>query len=217
VEFVKSRLGEGCRVLLGSEATEGRFRAEAKGKRILHLATHGRVRGDLMRGLRGRKREAPVWLGADMERQLAAGYDPMLLASLAFAGANPRDGAHGDDGILTAAEVSHLDLDGVDLVVLSACETALGTAESGEGVIGLVQGFQMAGAARVIASLWRVDDEATRLLMQHLYDGMLCEEDPLSAAEALRAAAQAVRGSSGAGGRSFAAPKYWAAFACYGR
>ena len=123
----------------------------------------------------------------------------------------------GDDGILTAAEASYLDLDGVDLVVLSACQTALGKAESGEGVIGLVRGFQMAGAKRVIASLWQVDDEATRLLMQHLYDGMLREEDPLSPAEALREAALKVRGSTGSRGQSFAAPRYWAAFVAYGR
>ena len=113
-----------------------------------------------MRGLR-RRRDDDRWLGAAVERQLAVGHDPMNLAGLAFAGANPREGGHGDDGILTAAEASYLDLDGVDLVVLSACETALGKAESGEGVIGLVQGFQMAGAKRVIASLWQVDDEAT--------------------------------------------------------
>jgi CHAT domain-containing protein len=169
-----------------------------------------------MRGLK-KQEDVDRWLGADLERQLAAGHDPMLLAGLALAGANPREGGHGDDGILTAAEASYLDLDGADLVVLSACETALGKAESGEGVIGLVQGFQMAGAKRVIASLWQVDDEATRLLMQHLYDGMLREEDPLSPAEALREAALAVRGSTGKDGRSFAAPRYWAAFVCYGR
>ena len=75
----------------------------------------------------------------------------------------------------------------------------------------------MAGAKRVIASLWQVDDEATRLLMQHLYGGMLREKNPLSPAEALREAALKVRGSTGSGGRSFAAPRFWASFVCYGR
>ena len=153
-----------------------------------------------------------------MERQLAAGYDPMLLAGLALAGANPREGGHGDDGILTAAEASCLDLDGVDLVVLSACQTALGKAESGEGVIGLVQGFQMAGAKRVIASLWRVDDEATRLLMAGVYERILRAENPLSPAEALREAALALRDAKDASGQArFAAPRYWAAFVATGR
>ena len=61
--------------------------------------------------------------------------------------------------------------------------------------VGLVQGFQMAGAKRIIASLWQVDDEATRLLMQHLYEGMLREKDPLSPAEALREANSIVNSS----------------------
>ena len=69
----------------------------------------------------------------------------------------------------------------------------------------------------MIASLWKVDDEATRLLMQHLYEGMLREEEPLSPAEALREAALKVRASKGADGRSLAAPRYWAGFACYGK
>jgi hypothetical protein len=70
----------------------------------------------------------------------------MLLSGLALAGANPRDGAGGDDGVLTALEASYLNLDGVVLVTLSACETAQGTATSGEGVLGLVSAFQMTAA-----------------------------------------------------------------------
>ena len=114
-------------------------------------------------------------------------------------------------------EASYLDLRGVDLVVLSACETALGKAESGEGVLGLVQGFQMAGARCVVASLWRVEDEPTRMLMERFYDEALRKENPPPPAEALRRASLWLRSQKGAGGRSFAAPKYWAAFVCYGK
>ena len=142
-----------------------------------------------------------AFLSADMERHLAVGHDPMLLSGLALAGANPRDGGGGDDGILTALEASYLDLDGVDLVTLSACETAKGTAESGEGVLGLVSAFQMAGARRVIASLWKVDDEATRRLMEGVYERILRKEDPLAPADALREAALALRSVEGPGGQ----------------
>jgi CHAT domain-containing protein len=215
VEFARTLIGDST-ALTGREATEARLRSEVHGKRLLHLATHGFVREDLMAGLRRREGDR-AWLGSEAERQLAAGHDPLLLAGLALAGANPREGGHGDDGILTAAEASCLDLDGVDLVVLSACQTALGRSEAGEGVIGLVQAFQMAGARRVVASLWPVDDEATRRLMERLYAGLLRKDDPLAAAQALREAALSVRGATGKGGRPFSAPRHWAAFAAYGR
>ena len=142
----------------------------------------------------------------------------MLLSGLALAGANPRQGADGDDGILTALEASNLELDGVELVTLSACETARGTAESGEGVQGLVSAFQMAGARRVIASLWKVDDEGTRHLMEGLYARILRADGPLAPADALREASLALRNAKDASGRArFAAPRDWAAFVAYGR
>jgi CHAT domain-containing protein len=96
--------------------------------------------------------------------------------------------------------------------VLSAFRTALGRPESGEGVLGLVSGFQMAGARDVVASLWDVDDEATRLRMERFYEGLLSTEEPLGTAEALRRAARAVRDTP----RS-AAPRYGAAFVAYVR
>ena len=208
-ETLRTSLGDGTTVLLGKHATENRLRAMSKGKRVLHLATHGFVRTDLMKGLRRRPKE---WLGAGMERQLAQGHDPMLLAGLALAGANPREGGHGDDGILTALEASHLHLDGVELVVLSACQTAAGRAESGEGVIGLVQGFQQAGAKRVIGSLWKVSDAATEALMVKFYELWSPKTGKgLSAAEALRTAQQYVRAQD-----KWKHPYYWAAWSVWG-
>jgi len=59
-----------------------------------------------------------------------------------------------------------------DLVVLSACETGLGTEVDGEGLVGLTRGFMYAGASRVVASLWKVSDEGTAVLMGHFYKGM---------------------------------------------
>jgi CHAT domain-containing protein len=216
-EAVRDRLGkDATTLLLGPGATEARFREAVKGKRVVHVATHGFARTDLLAGLYDRKVK-DAFLSADAERQLAVGHDPMLLSGLALAGANPREGGAGDDGILTALEASYLDLDGVDLVTLSACETARGTAESGEGVLGLVSAFQMAGARRVLASLWKVDDEATRRLMDGVYERMLRQEHPLAPADALREAALALRAwKDPTGNARFAAPRYWAAFVAYG-
>jgi CHAT domain-containing protein/Tfp pilus assembly protein PilF len=216
VAGLKERLGAASAVLSGSGATEGRLRRAATGKRVLHLATHGFVRDDLMRGLRRSEEDERRWMTGGTDRHLAVGHDPMRLSGLAMAGANLRDGADGDDGILSALEASYLDLEGCDLVVLSACETARGTAESGEGVLGLVHGFQLAGARNVVGSLWKVDDDATRLLMDRFYEGCLRTEKPLSPAAALREAALWLRDAK-PGGRDYSAPRYWAAFVAYER
>jgi CHAT domain-containing protein len=89
------------------------------------------------------------------------------------------------DGTLRLLDVYNLRLD-ADLVTLSACESALGKEVRGEGLVGLTRGFLYAGAARVVASLWSVQDRATAELMKRFYRGMLAEGRP--PAEALRAA-----------------------------
>src|SRR4029450_6026842 len=78
------------------------------------------------------------------------------------------------NGFLRLYDVYNLKL-GADLVVLSGCQTALGKDVNGEGLIGLTRGFMYAGAPRVVASLWRVDDRATAELMKRFYQGMLGE------------------------------------------
>ncbi len=115
------------------------------------------------------------------------------------------------DGFLRLQDIYGLEL-AADLVVLSACQTALGKPVRGEGVWGLVRGFMVSGVPRVVASLWRVDDRATAALMERFYRGML--EDHLPAAAALRRAQLAMlRGEAGRGWR---APYYWAGFQLQG-
>jgi CHAT domain-containing protein len=217
IDALRALLGDGAEARMRRRATEAALREGSKGRRFVHVATHGFARQDLQAGLR-RPKGARDWTDVFLERRLALGHDPLALSGLALAGANPRAGGGDDDGIFTALEASYLDLDGVDLVTLSACETARGSVAVGEGVLGLVSAFQMAGARDVLASLWRVDDEATRRLMEGLYARMLRKESPLGPAEALRESALALRDTVEPDGkRRFAGPRYWAAFVAYGR
>src|SRR5262249_39569023 len=112
------------------------------------------------------------------------------------------------NGFLRLIDVYHLRL-GSDLVVLSACQTALGKEVRGEGLVGLTRGFMYAGAPRVLASLWRVPDRATSELMKHFYRAMLIEG--VGPATALRAAQMAVRRE-----KRWSFPYYWAAFTLQG-
>jgi len=117
-----------------------------------------------------------------------------------------------DDGLLELAEIYQLPLRMVELTVLSACQTALGRQISGEGMVGLVRGFLAAGSRRVIASLWSVSDESTRLLMARFYQH-LARGSSFSAA--LQQAQ--IAGARGGLGASFAHPFYWAPFGLYGQ
>jgi CHAT domain-containing protein len=112
------------------------------------------------------------------------------------------------DGFLGLRDIYNLDL-GADLVVLSGCETALGREVRGEGLAGLTRGFMYAGAARVMASLWRVEDRATAELMARFYRSLLA--DGLRPAAALRAAQLAVRAE-----RRWRDPYHWAPFVLQG-
>jgi CHAT domain-containing protein len=112
------------------------------------------------------------------------------------------------DGFLRLADVYSLELD-ADLVVLSACRTALGKEVRGEGLIGLTRGFMHAGAARVLASLWSVDDRATAELMKRFYRHLL--KDHLTPPAALRAAQLGM-----ARDPRWASPYLWAGFSLEG-
>ncbi|MDA1194275.1 MAG: CHAT domain-containing protein [Planctomycetota bacterium] len=193
--------------LTQERATEGRIRTHAPGKRVVHFATHGIVRDDLTSRLR-MPEEDVFRLREGLERHLQA-FDPLLMSGLALAGINTRVREDENDGLLTALEVLDVDLTGVDLAFLSACETARGVDQAGEGTLGLVQAFSFAGARCVVASLWPVDDEATAALVTSFYERYAGGKT--TAAEALRAASIDLRGSPI--GR---APRHWAAFGAYG-
>jgi CHAT domain-containing protein len=137
--------------------------------------------------------------------------NPLLRCGLALAGANtwlqggtPPDDA--EDGLLTAEDVSGLDLLATELVVLSACDTGLGEVRTGEGVFGLQRAFTLAGAKTLVMSLWSVPDEQTRELMEDFYRRILTGQPR---ADALRDAQFAVR-------QKYPDPFYWGAFICQG-
>jgi CHAT domain-containing protein/Tfp pilus assembly protein PilF len=210
-------------VLREGGATESAFRREAPGHRYIHLATHGYFAPPELRSALGPKDDSKASRpGIDsLVGSSVAGYHPGLLSGIALAGANIRPTPLGqDDGILTALEVAELDLSGVELAVLSACETGLGEVAGGEGLLGLQRAFQVAGAHSVVASLWKIGDEPTRGLMTRFYENLWRKGQP--PAQALREAQLSMlRGDLGRGGLTRKTeksnadrlpPYYWAAF-----
>jgi CHAT domain-containing protein len=141
--------------------------------------------------------------------------NPLLLSGLALAGANRRAaaGPKDEDGILTAEEVTSLNLDGVEWAVLSACDTGLGVVKVGEGVFGLRRAFQVAGVHTVIMSLWSVEDQSARDWMRALYEGRLKKK--LNTAQAVQQASLTVLRDRRAAKQS-THPFYWAGFAATG-
>jgi tetratricopeptide (TPR) repeat protein/CHAT domain-containing protein len=162
--------GEPVVQLLGPEASESMLKQSAPGKKVLHLATHGffLTSGDAEHPLSPNARTgehfaaAHAWIMAE---------NPLLMSGLILAGASTQSSATigQDDGILTAEEIASLNLNGVELAVLSACGTGLGEQLAGEGVFGLQRAFQIAGAGQLVLSLWPVADEDTAEWMESFY------------------------------------------------
>ena len=177
---------KGVTILEETGASEARFRQEAPRHKFLHIATHGFCAPDSLRSALDQSATRSVGSETTNLAERYVGVPPGMLSGLVFAGANREPSGLEDDGILTASEVESLDLRGVDLTLLSACETGLGEVAGGEGLLGLQRAFQIAGARSVVASLWEVSDEATRSLMETFYDNLWNKE--LSMLESLREA-----------------------------
>ncbi len=173
------------RVYVAGDATEDRLKAEAATCRVLQLSTHGIL---------------------EDKRPL---YSYLVLSQ------KSESIASGEDGLLEAREIMRLDLSRVDLVVLSACETARGQVGEGEGMIGMSWALFLAGCSTAVVSQWQVDSAATTPLMiafhKNLRSGGL-HGAPLAPPEAMRAAVQAHMGTPG----HFLHPFYWAGFVVLG-
>jgi CHAT domain-containing protein len=183
--LVRAFAPESVEVLSGSAATEPAVRAALAGKRFVHLATHGFV--------------------TETRGDLLAGL--VLAPPVGLARGNA------DDGLLQLFEIYELPLD-CDLAVLSACETHRGPRVPGEGVFALSRGFLAAGARRVVASLWPVEDQATAELVADTFDGIAAEYKRGRASDVallLRNAKRRVRAHL-----LWSDPSYWAAFVLTG-
>lgn len=200
--------------LTGVQASEESFKAlSGKRKSLLHISTHGfYYNSQNLNKLSGHLRNTLV--GNDRPENLED--QSLLRCGLCLAGANqaltgksqPSEGQ--GDGILNALEIAQTDLRGLDLVVLSACQTALGDVTQGEGVFGLQRGFKKAGAKSILMTLWNVEDLTTQLLMVEFYRNYLSGK---SKHESLRKAQQYVRDyTDEKGNKLFDDPHYWAGF-----
>jgi CHAT domain-containing protein len=204
----------GVQPWLEHDVLKGRLKQDCRSPRILHLATHGFFlqdqphdpnRGGSDLGVIGGEPDGSGRLSGPLPE------NPLLRAGLALAGANtwlqekplPPEA---EDGLLTAEDVSGLDLLATELVVLSACETGLGEVRTGEGVFGLQRAFVLAGAKTLVMSLWSVPDEPTRELMEDFYQRLLAGQPR---AEALREAQRKLKSH-------YPDPYFWGAFICQG-
>jgi len=178
-------------IYLDREASEERAKAVGRDARIVHFATHAYVDD-----------RSP--------------FDSGLVLSI------PEELAEGrDNGLLQVWEIFESVRLDADLVVLSACETGIGEIRGGEGIIGLTRAFQYAGARSVLASLWRVEDEATAELMQRFYRHLRAgkaKDEALRAAqlELIRSPLRVPDGRGGWTERNAAAPYFWAALQLVG-
>ncbi len=189
-------------VKMQKEANEKNMKT-LKAPMILHIATHGYFLEDVA-GSSG-----SVY-GVNAEN---ASNNPLLRSGLILADAKEAIKSSGEveisdqeNGILTAYEAMNLDLEGTNLVIMSACETGLGDVKSGEGVYGLQRSFLVAGADALIMSLWKVDDEATQLLMSSFYANWIKSKDKQKAFKQAQLQLMA----------RYKEPYYWGAFVMIG-
>ncbi len=189
-----------CTTYSQLKSTEEQFKAlSGHAPAILHLATHGFFLPDPEK----RREEG---LEADNRNAFTQANDPLLRSGIVLSGANrvwngqaPLEGR--EDGIVTAYEIAQLDLRQTDLVVLSACQTALGDVKGTEGVFGLQRAFKLAGVKKMLLSLWKIPDTETAELMNLFYTYYLQGK---TARESFTAAQKEMR-------RKYR-PFYWAAF-----
>lgn len=184
----------------GSQANEESFKGlDGKSPDIIHLATHGFVIDTKEKASNKKIMENTFVYNSTEDFQLWCG---LMLSGSNNAWTGRFNLEKVEDGILTADEISRIDLSNTKLVVLSACETALGKVDRFEGVLGLQRAFKKAGAQTIVMSLWKVPDESTSILMTQFYKNLMTG---IERHQALKDAMNYVK-------TLFPDPYYWAGF-----
>jgi len=211
---VAGLLGTDATLRLGADAREAELKAVVS-PRVLHLATHGFFLSDqeVQRTNSGR---ADLLVGLDARQRVPTTKNdwenPLVRCGIALAGANHAlqiTNAIAEDGLLTGLEASLLNLQGTELVILSACDSGAGEVKIGEGVMSLRRAFRIAGAESVLASHWPVSDKATSQLMTEFMRRWRAGEPR---AQAWREAQLELLRS-----KDFSNPYFWAAFTLTGQ
>lgn len=205
VEEIAQCFTSSTRLITDINGTEESFKSLAGSAiDIIHLATHGFFWSEED----AQRRDYVTFLNPLNLKDQSSEDKALMRSGLFFSGANI--GLKGEelpddveDGVLTALELSNINLGHVDMVVMSACESGLGET-SCEGVFGLQRGFKLAGANTLLMSLWKVDDTATHKLMTEFYKHYLSGK---SKQMSLHLAQESLRNSS-----EYSDPQYWAAF-----
>src|ERR1017187_4804710 len=211
---VAKLLGGDCILRVGAEAREAELKAVVS-PRVLHLATHGFFLSDQ----EFRPHPGPLpsdgrgWPSGRVRVDSGGQWEnPLVRCGIALAGANHAGqitNAGAEDGILTGLEASLLNLQGTELVILSACVSGTGEVRIGEGVMSLRRAFRIAGAQTVLASHWKVSDKATSQLMTEFIRRWRSGEPR---AKAWREAQLSLLHSN-----EFQNPYFWAAFTLTGQ
>jgi CHAT domain-containing protein len=200
-------------VLEKRQASRAAIESLAPKARWLHVATHGWFASESIASWQdGEPLDRHTGIGVRLSTdERVRGMSPMLLCGLALAGANLPENEHGSvPGLVTAEELSALDLTNCELVVLSACDTNVGERRAGQGVASLQMALQMAGARSAITSLWKVPDEATRELMTDFYRRIWVEKKPKG--QALWEAKMRLREAKDESGNAKYTTRDWAAW-----
>lgn len=202
IEYLLYNAGKKYRIYQDFSGTEESFkRLSGRNISLLHIATHG-----FSYPAEEKNSGQLDWLTPSTSSG-AIPTDPLCYSGLLFAGCNnklqhPHDFPSDiDDGILTAQEIAQLNLQNLQLTVLSACQTGTGMLQE-DGVFGVQRGFKKAGAHTLVMSLWSVNDAATQLMMTSFYENLL---NGLSRHDAFLKAQQSVR-------EVYPQPHFWAPF-----
>ena len=191
-------------LLVGDKATAKKI-MNIKNPEILHIASHSFYLKNQENNIESLNYSL-ITKNSKPLKYFAKNENPLLRSGIVLAGANNPNLIQEDDGYLTALEITQLDWNGTELVVISGCESGLGDIKNGDGIYGLKRAISVAGAKSSLLSLWKVDDQATAVFMKSFYERLIAGE---GRAEALINTQREFRNHKN---KNYRHPYFWAAF-----